>query len=173
MRLLLIVHDARFRALIRHHVSCQWPDATLTMRTSHNARAMPPEFLAQGFDAVIIDQAWLGGQGLGWLQDLGSRPGFAPIVFLAERVDDEVARRARIFGAFAVLARQGFSHHTLIGVIDEASRVQQRAQADWRVSPEAEQSRRFGAVRIPGYRWCVALQARSRSCIRGSEKAGR
>jgi eukaryotic-like serine/threonine-protein kinase len=174
MRLLLIVQDARFRTLIRHHVSCQWPDATLTMRTSHNVTAMPPEFLAQGFDAVIIDQAWLGGRGLAWLQDLGSRRGFAPIVFLAERVDDEIAHRARIFGAFAVLARQGFSHHSLIGVIDEAARVQQRAQADWRVSPEAEQSRRFGAARIPGYR-CVRRLAGgsvSQLYLAESEKAG-
>jgi hypothetical protein len=27
MRPLLIEHDARFRSLLRHHVSCEWPDA--------------------------------------------------------------------------------------------------------------------------------------------------
>ena len=51
-------------------------------------------------------------------------------------------------------SKRNFRHQTLIEVLAEAARMHQRAQGDWRVSPEAEQSRRFGAVRIPGYR-CV------------------
>ena len=90
MRLLLIVQDARFRSLIRHHVTCEWPEAELVMRSTRAPGALPPEFLAQGYDAVLIDQDWLGGQGLDWLRDLAARRGFAPIVFLAEQ-----RRRAR------------------------------------------------------------------------------
>jgi DNA-binding response OmpR family regulator len=174
MRLLLIVQDARFRSLIRHHVTCEWPDADLVMRSTRAPGRLPPEFLAQGYDAVLIDQAWLGGQGLAWLQELASRRGFAPIMFLAEQGDDQVAREARIFGAFGVLTKQRFAHETLIAVLAEAARVQQRAQADWRVSPEAERSRRFGAVRIPGYR-CVRRLAGgsvSQLYLAESEKAG-
>jgi eukaryotic-like serine/threonine-protein kinase len=174
MRLLLIVHDARYRSLIRHHVSCQWPDAELVMRSTRAHGALPPEFLAQGYDAVIIDQEWLGGQGLNWLRDLAARRGFAPILFLADQRDTETARHARIFGAFGVLTRQRFSHETLISVLTEAARVQRRALADWRISPEAEASRRFGAVRIPGYR-CVRRLAGgsvSQLYLAESEKAG-
>jgi len=154
MRLLLIVQDARFRSLIRHHVTCEWPEAELVMRSTRAPGRLPPEFLAQGYDAVLIDQSWLGGQGVAWLQEMAARRGFAPIVFLAEQGDEQSARHARIFGAFGVLTKQRFAHETLIAVLAEAARVQQRSQADWRVSPEAERSRRFGAVRIPGYR-CV------------------
>ncbi len=174
MRLLLIVQDARFRTLIRHHVSCQWPQAVLDQHSPRQAAMLPPEFLAQGYDAVVIDQAWQGGRGLDWLQDLAGRRGFAPVLFLAEHVDDETARRARIFGAFGVLARNGFSHHSLIEVLQEAERVQRRQLADWRVSSEAEQSRQFGAVRIPGYR-CVRRLAGgsvSQLYLAESEKAG-
>jgi tRNA A-37 threonylcarbamoyl transferase component Bud32/CheY-like chemotaxis protein len=174
MRLLLIVQDARFRALLRHHVTCNWPEAELVMRSKRASAPLPPEFLAQGFDAVLIDQAWLGDQGLPWLQNLAARPGFAPVVFLAERSSDEVARRARIFGAFGVLSKHAFTHDSLVDVLTEAARVHQRAQADWRVSPEAEQSRRFGAVRIPGYR-CVRRLAGgsvSQLYLAESEKAG-
>jgi hypothetical protein len=174
MRLLLIVQDARYRSLLRHHVSCEWPDAELVMRSTRALGGLPPEFLAQGFDAVIIDQDWLNGQGLVWLKDLAARPKFAPIIFVADQGDSEIARQARMFGAFGVIARLRFSHQTFIAVLGEAARVQQRALADWRVSPEAELSRRFGAVRIPGYR-CVRRLAGgsvSQLYLAESEKAG-
>jgi tRNA A-37 threonylcarbamoyl transferase component Bud32 len=179
MRLLLIEHDARFRSLLRHHVSCEWPDAEFV---SHNPLAkppLPPEFLAQGYDAVLLCAHWGGasasrGEGLAWLQDLAARPGFAPIVFLADRIDDDTARRARVFGAFGVLARSRVEHEELIDLLREASRTQQRALADWRVSPAAVDSRRFGTVRIPGYR-CVRRLAGgsvSQLYLAESEKAG-
>jgi len=174
MRLLLIIQDARLRSLIRHHVSCQWPDADLVTRSTRAAAPLPPEFLAQGYDAVLLDQHWLGGEGLTWLQDLASRRGFAPIVFLADRENEQAARQARIFGSFGVLCRQRFAHDTLVSVLTEAARVQQRAQADWRVSAEAEASRRFGTVRIPGYR-CVRRLAGgsvSQLYLAESQKAG-
>jgi eukaryotic-like serine/threonine-protein kinase len=174
MRLLLIVQDARFRSLIRHHVTCNWPDADLVIRSSRANMPVPPEFRAQGYDAVMIDQAWLVDQGLKWLQNLAARPGFAPLLFLAERADDDIARRARFFGAFGVLAKHAFTHESLIEVLTEAARVQQRTQADWRVSPEAERSRHFGTVRIPGYR-CVRRLAGgsvSQLYLAESEKAG-
>ena len=135
MRLLLIVQDARFRSLIRHHVTCEWANADLVMRSTRAPGRLPPEFLAQGYDAVLIDQDWLGGQGLDWLRDLAARRGFAPILFLAQQVNDQTAREARIFGAFGVLTKQRFAHETLIAVLTEAARVQRSAQADWRVSP--------------------------------------
>ena len=60
MRLLLIVQDARYRSLIRHHVTCVWPEADLVMRSSRAPGVLPPEFLAQGYDAVLVDQDWQG-----------------------------------------------------------------------------------------------------------------
>ncbi len=174
MRLLLIVQDARYRSLIRHHVTCEWPGAEFVMRSTRAHGVLPPEFLAQGFDAVLIDQDWHTGKGIDWLRDLAERRGFAPVVFLADQGDTETARHARIFGAFAVLTKQHFSHATLVEVLTEAARVQRRAMADWRVSPAAEDSRRFGAVRIPGYR-CVRRLAGgsvSQLYLAESEKAG-
>ena len=130
--------------------------------------------LAQGYDAVIVDQDWQGGRGLILLRELAERRGFAPILFLADRTDSELARAARLFGAFGVLPKLHFSPETLESVLNEASRVQSRAQAYWRVSPEAEAARRFGAVRIPGYR-CVRRLAGgsvSQLYLAESEKVG-
>jgi serine/threonine protein kinase/CheY-like chemotaxis protein len=174
MRLLLIEHDARFRSLLRHHVSCQWPDAEFVSHSPLSRPPLPPEFLAQGYDAVLLSARWPGGDGIAWLQDLAARPGFAPVVFLAERLDDDIARRARVFGAFGVVARSRVEHEDLIELLREASRTQQRALADWRVSAEGQESRRFGSVRIPGYR-CVRRLAGgsvSQLYLAESEKAG-
>jgi eukaryotic-like serine/threonine-protein kinase len=174
MRLLLIVQDALLRSLLRHHVTCEWPDADLVMRSTRAIGPLPPEFLAQGYDAVLVDQDWNHGEGVAWAQDLASRPGFAPVIFLVESGDDKAARQARIFGAFSVLTKQRFAHETLISVLAEAKREHQRTQGDWRISPAAEQSRRFGAVRIPGYR-CVRRLAGgsvSQLYLAESEKAG-
>jgi len=174
MRLLLIEHDARFRSLLRHHVSCEWPDAEFVSYNPLVKPPLPPEFLAQGYDAVLLCSHWQGGEGVAWLQDLAARPGFAPIVFLADRTDDDVARRARVFGAFGVLGRARIEHEDLIDLLREASRTQQRALADWRVSHAATESRRFGTVRIPGYR-CVRRLAGgsvSQLYLAESEKAG-
>jgi tRNA A-37 threonylcarbamoyl transferase component Bud32/DNA-binding response OmpR family regulator len=174
MRLLLIVQDPRYRTLLRHHISCEWPEATVDHRSARAADHLPPEYLAQGYDVVLLDEGWLDGQGLPWLRDLATRRGFAPIVFLAEHGDSPAAREARLCGAFGVISRHRFSHDTLIAVLEEAARVQRRALADWRVSPAAEASRRFGPVRIPGYR-CVRRLAGGSSSqlyLAESEKAG-
>lgn len=57
MRLLLIDHDPRYRALIRHHVTCRWTAADVVTYNPLR-RGMPaPEFLAQGFDAVLLDHS--------------------------------------------------------------------------------------------------------------------
>jgi serine/threonine protein kinase len=154
LRLLLIVGDADLRDLLQQRVINRWPEAELVIRPARPARLLPVEFRAQGYDAVIVDQGWQQGQGLAWLRELAGRRGFAPTLFLADRGDSQAAREARLFGAFGVIPRDRLSDETLPAVLAEASRVQSRAQADWRVSPEAEAARHFGTVRIPGYR-CV------------------
>lgn len=174
MRLLLIVDDPDYQTLLQEYVSGRWPHTELVVRSTDRPGMLPPEFLAQGYDAVIVDQHWQGGKGLALLHELASRRGFAPILFLADRPDSQTARAARLFGAFGVLPKLHFSHETLASVLTEAARVQSRAQAYWRGSPEAEAARRFGAVRIPGYR-CVRRLAGgsvSQLYLAESEKVG-
>ncbi|MCX7036766.1 MAG: protein kinase [Proteobacteria bacterium] len=154
MRLLLIEDDARLRSAIRHGVGRVWPDARIEVHQPDARGALPPEFLAQGYDVVLLGAAWPGGEGLAWLQDLAARRGFAPVIYLATDAADDDARRARIFGAFGVIDRRSVGGEPFIELLREASITQQRQLSQWRGSPEAEQSRRFGSVRIPGYR-CI------------------
>src|ERR1700704_2093088 len=110
MRLLMIEDDARYCALIRHHLTCRWPDAELVVSSPVLHHRPPPEYIAQGFDAVLIARQWPGGQGLDWLRDFAARPGFAPLIFLSEHSGDEESRQALALGAHAAIAPTKIEH---------------------------------------------------------------
>ena len=78
----MINRDPRYQSLVLHHAVCRWPKAELVPYEAQTRGFIPPEFLAQGFDAVIVDEDCPLGGGLYWLKDLSSRPGFAPLIFL-------------------------------------------------------------------------------------------
>jgi tRNA A-37 threonylcarbamoyl transferase component Bud32/DNA-binding response OmpR family regulator len=174
MRLLYIEDDPKSRARIRHHLSCRWPDVELTAWAPVQRGALPPEFLAQGYDAVLLAQSWPGGDGLDWLRDLATRPGFAPVIFLADRDSAQVREAAEAWSAFAVLAKERIAHEALLEAVERAGQQHRRQLADWRVSPAAEETRRFGDARIPGYRRArlLARGSVSQLYIAESEKAG-
>jgi tRNA A-37 threonylcarbamoyl transferase component Bud32/CheY-like chemotaxis protein len=174
MRLLHIEEDPKTRTRIRHHLSCRWPDVEL-VAWSPSLRGLPPqEFLAQGYDAVLLAQSWPGGEGLEWLHDLTTRPGFAPVIFLVNDEDPRVREAAEAWGAFAVLGKARISHEALIDAVERASQLHRRWMADWRVSGEAEEARHFGDARIPDYRRArlLARGSVSQLYIAESEKAG-
>jgi tRNA A-37 threonylcarbamoyl transferase component Bud32 len=161
MRLLLIDDDPRQRALIRHHVSCRWPDAEVASYGIAQRGPLPQEFRAQGYDAVLLAHDPEGSATLEFLQDLPGRNGFAPVIFLADPEAQFLMEEAHSAGVFAVLPRARVDHQQFIATVEAAAQRHQELLADWRVSPEAEESRRFGDARIPGYR-------RARLLARGS-----
>ncbi len=171
MRLLLIEQDPKMRALIRHHVTCHWPQAQLTAHPPEARGPLPPEFLAQGYDAVLLS-ALQDGQGITWLRDLCSRRGFAPVICLLD--GDAEHAHARDAGAYGIVSRSRIDHGNFIQLLEQARREQRRSLADWRISPEALESRRFGDARIPGYRRARVLARGSVSqlYVAESEKVG-
>lgn len=161
MRLLLIDHDPRYRALIRHHVTCRWTAADVVTYNPLR-RGMPaPEFLAQGFDAVLLDHSSPPATGYAWLEELAARPGFAPILFLAP--DDALATRERAIeaGAFDTFGRDAIDNARLLDALERAASAHLEALAAWRGSPAGIDAQQFGAARLRGYR-------RVRELARGS-----
>jgi eukaryotic-like serine/threonine-protein kinase len=152
MRLLMIDDDPRYRALVQHHVACEWANAEVVPHDPTAHGALAPEFLALGFDAVLLDHEWSEGRGLDWLQDFVRRPGFAPVVFLSDEATDPVGRRALDLGARAVIGKTNLEHQQLIAAVKKASERQARARAYWRTSTEGMEAQCFSDARIPGYR---------------------
>ena len=98
MRVMLIDEDARRCAQIRERLTTWRPQATLTVHSPLKQGALAPEFLAQGFDAVLLADEWPGGRGLAWARELAARAGFAPIVLLQKRADSSVASETKALG---------------------------------------------------------------------------
>ena len=174
MRLLLIAADPELESLVRHHVGIRWPAAEIRLWSPVHQGELPQDFLAQGFDAVLLSERWNGGEGLPWLHELGARPGFARRLFLAAAPGEALLRAAQAAGATAVLDTAQVDHPSWIAALERAANEQRTAMGDWRISAEARESHRFGDAYIPGYRRARVLARGSVSqlYIAESEKVG-
>lgn len=158
MRLLLVEEDARRCALIRERLMAWRPQASLTIHRPVSQGALAPEFLAQGYDAVLLADEWPGGQGLQWARELAGRAGFAPIVLLQERADSTVASETAALGAWVVTGDE-LEGEEFQRVLSAAEQRQTHARAVWRTSQAGRESQRFGDAFIRGYRRIRRLAA--------------
>lgn len=150
VRLLLIEHDAAQCELVRQRLLSRIPDAQLTVRDPDAEGPLPPEFLAQGFDSVLLGSS----QGTGALRELTAREGFAPVILLAERFEAVVSAEAIAAGAHAVLGREEIGTERFFDLLADAEWVQSRARTRWRTSAAGRDTQRFGGAFIRGYR-CI------------------
>ena len=172
MRLLLIEEDARRCAHIRQRLASWRPQAQLIVHSPVSQGALAPEFLAQGFDAVLLAEVWPGGRGLNWARELASRAGFAPLVLLCG-ADRSAARDAAALGAYC-LSHDELDQDAFAQVLAAAERRQAYARAVWRTSRAGRETQRFGDAFIRGYRCIRRLAAGPMSdlFVGESERAG-
>ena len=172
MRLLLIEEDARRCAHIRERLAAWRPRAELIVHSPVSQGELAPEFLAQGFDAVLLADEWPGGRGLVWARELAGRAGFAPLVLLCGK-DRSLARDAAALGAFSVTPEE-LGHEAFARVLAAAEQRQLHARAVWRSSVAGRATQRFGDAFIRGYR-CVRRLANGATTdlfLAESERAG-
>lgn len=151
MRVLLIDEDAHRCAQIRERLIAWRAQASLTVHSPVTQGALAPEFLAQGYDAVLLADEWPGGQGLTWARELATRAGFAPIVLLAKRAGPAVASETAALG-FWSLSGAELGGDEFQRVLDAAEKRAAHARAMWRSSSAGRESQRFGDAFIRGYR---------------------
>jgi tRNA A-37 threonylcarbamoyl transferase component Bud32 len=149
MRLLLIEEDKRRCADFRQRLATWRPQAELVVRDPVVQGPLPREFLAQGYDAVVLSDEWSGGGGLAWAKELAGRSGFAPLVLLSG--SDAAAYEAIPFGV-QVVERDDPQPHKLLEVLAAAEQRQSFARAVWRTSTNGREAQRFGGAFIRGYR---------------------
>jgi eukaryotic-like serine/threonine-protein kinase len=149
MRLLLIEEDKRRCDEFQQRLATWRPEAELVVRDPVIQGRLPPEFLAQGYDAVLLSDEWSGGGGLAWAKELAGKSGFAPLVLLSGR--DSAAYEAIPFGVQVVL-RDDAVPTRLFEVLAAAEQRQSFARAVWRTSVAGRDSQRFGGAFIRGYR---------------------
>ena len=149
MRLLLIEEDKRRCADFRQRLAAWRPQAELVVRDPVVQGPLPCEFLAQGYDAVVLSDEWSGGGGLAWAKELAGRSGFAPLVLLSG--SDSAAYEAIPFGV-QVVERDNPQPDKLFAVLAAAEQRQSFARAVWRTSTNGREAQRFGGAFIRGYR---------------------
>jgi eukaryotic-like serine/threonine-protein kinase len=158
MRVLLIEEDARRCAQIRARLSAWRPHARLTVHSPVTQGELYPEFLAQGYDAVLLAEQWPGGRGLAWARELAGRSGFAPIVLLRQSADPTTASDAAALGAWSVSGAE-LDGEEFTRVLAAAEQRQAYARAVWRASSAGRDAQRFGDAFIRGYRRIRRLAA--------------
>jgi DNA-binding response OmpR family regulator len=173
VRLLLIEEDARRCAHIQERLVSWRPHAELVVHRPVTQGALAREFLAQGFDAVMLAEEWPGGRGLVWARELSGRAGFAPIVLLCQKRDASAEREASAIGAYTV-SPQDLERETFAHVLAAAERRQAHARAIWRESRAGRETQRFGDAFIRGYRCIRRLSAGATSdlYVAESERVG-
>ena len=149
---MLIDDDPRYRTLLRHHISCAWPDVELVSYNPRVRGPLTPGFLAQGYSVVLLDHEWKGGSGLDWLKDFHGREGFAPVIFLSAEDESPDAVEARATGAFEVIGKTKIKHTKLNDAIRRAADEQAKAQSRWRMSAGARMAQDFSGARLKEYR---------------------
>jgi DNA-binding response OmpR family regulator len=152
VRVLLIDDDPRFRALLRHHLTCPWPEAQIDSYDPLARGPIAEGYLAQAYDAVLLDHSWPGGDGFAWLADLGGRRGFAPVIYLLDDDSPGLAAAARRAGAFAAVSTRKIDHEKLVSAVRAASLAQAQARSAWRGAAEARELQTFSGAYLPGYR---------------------
>jgi eukaryotic-like serine/threonine-protein kinase len=174
MRLLFIDDDLQRTAQLKSLLISNWPNAECRVRSPSREGLPAPEFLAQGYDAVLLPERWPGGEGMSWLRELTARRGFAPIIFLTHGSDARQRTNIASWGVAGIVATNPLESVPLCAAVAAASKRQHEALADWRVSGEAAEARRFGDAHIPGYRKARVLARGSVSqlYLAESEKAG-
>lgn len=172
MRVLLIEEDARQCAHIRRRLVAWRPHAQLVVHSPVAQGALAPEFLAQGFDAVLVAAEWPGGHGITWLGELAGRRGFAPLVLLCG-TDPSAARDAAALGAYSVNL-QDLEREDFIRVLTAAEQRQAHARALWRTSAPGRETQRFGDAFVRDYRCIrkIANGATTDLYLAESERAG-
>src|ERR1700753_816274 len=127
MRLLLIEDDAAQCEIIQHRLTSRKPDAQIVVRSPDLQGPLAPEFLAQGFDAVLLGH----GRGLGELRDLTSRTGFAPVIFIITTAAHVDSTEAKESGAHSVVGRDEIDSERFFQVLHDAEWLQSRARTKW------------------------------------------
>jgi len=158
MRVLLIEEDGGRCAQVRARLTAWRPHARLTVHSPLSQGALAPEFLAQGYDAVLLADEWPGGRGLAWARELAGRSGFAPIVLMRSGGDAALASDAAALGAWTV-SREGLEGDEFQRVLTAAEQRAAHARALWRSSVAGREAQRFGDAFIRGYRRIRRLAA--------------
>ena len=155
-RIAVLDANAEYRALLRHHISVDWPDAEVDDFDPRLQGLAADEFAGADYDVILLDLGSAGDDqtfesGLDWLQALVAKSRI-PVVCLADGGDELTAVQALQKGAVDYVPKRLLKHQLVSGAIryalDASRKAEERKE---RTGPSGSISGR-SSLRIPGYR---------------------
>jgi tRNA A-37 threonylcarbamoyl transferase component Bud32 len=173
-RLMIITDHTELGRALEQHISIIWPDAECRVHAPLQSGRLHSAFTAVAYDAILLDDRIERGRGEEWLENFMYRTGFPPVIYLAPGDDPGLSERAIRLGALDCLVRERIDHRRLANALKDAVLRRRQELALWRMSGQAEQSSRFGRVKIIGHRFVreLAIGGTSMVYLAESERAG-
>jgi eukaryotic-like serine/threonine-protein kinase len=121
LRIMVIDDHGEFRALLRHHITVEWPSAELREHDPTTAGPLPADFRGEGVDVVLLDYR-LGDHedGMAYLKRFRKVSGFPPVIMLTAAGNEELAVQAIKAGATDYIPKQTMTHERLVTSIKTA-----------------------------------------------------
>jgi ActR/RegA family two-component response regulator len=168
LRLLVIDEDTDFREQLLSRLRQRWPDARISKYLPLGQGPLPPGFVAAGFDVVLLGDA----AGLPWLEDLKSRDGFPPVIFLTREGSEQLAVAAIKAGASDYQSGQSLDPHVLERSILGALAERKRQRVMEQRTGLSDHAYHFGSVHIRGQRCIRELAAGTLGSVYLAESEG-
>ena len=161
VRILIIDDDPQYHKLLARHIKSEWADAEVRSirKTDQSADGplIPDGVNASDYNAVLLDRAPSGKDGLKSLREFKRRPGFPPVIFIIDRGNELLAVEAVKAGAEDYLLREEINHDRFIASLRSAIRKHKRTSALLSRRKALDEVCRFGAVKIRGHRFVREL----------------
>ena len=155
IRVLCVSDQTEFRQLLEHHIDIFMPGVVCKQYSPIQRHALHEAFIATGYDLVLLDGTCAEGDGLGWLQKLAARPGFAPIIFFSRVAEEH--DRAISLGARACFWRERFNNRDFASAMREAVDQRKLDSSSLSARQSAEKQSYFGDMLIRGHRLIKSL----------------
>lgn len=169
LRALVIADQSEFRRLLAHHIATGFDCPAVAEYEPATRGRVPRDFHASGYDVAILDEAPAGADGLEWIKDLSTRPGFPPIVYLLETATTEAQDEALAAGAHACVARRKIDHARLVEALESARTVSACRPAlpppEEEARPDLDEESKFGDLKIRGYSFVRELATGPNSSV--------
>ena len=169
MNILVIDDSADFRALVRVYLNKELEEPKITDYMVEKLGRPPDNFDWAQYDILLLDYK-LGEteDGLEWLKEYGSQPGFPPTVVLTAEGDEYVAVKAVKLGAADYINKKDISPKRLAEIVknsasqspqkereqralkDEATKIIKRIRIEKEAVPDSEMDIGYKFVRIIG-----------------------
>lgn len=114
MKILIIDSHEDFRQLLIHHLSIDWPDATISEFDPSKNGALPDLFAGAGNTVVLLGYNVGPTNGLETLSRFVAVDSFPPVLYMAKKTGSTEFDEAKSIGADAVIGKDTLTHTTIV-----------------------------------------------------------